>query len=97
MTQPARGSRLARFVALLLGIVGAGLVLVALVYFTNPISELPEFFPGATTFPTTSGPLVGSDPVNPEAHKTIYGVIALFFGLMLIVAAWITTTADRRQ
>ncbi len=61
-------------VSALLAVVGVALLVVGVVYFVEPASSLPSFFPGH---------LAGS-----THHHTTHGIAAVIVGLVAVAGAW---------
>jgi len=66
------------WVLILLGVI---CVVVAVVYWTQPASALPSFFPGA-------------DAASAAKH-TKHGIAALGLGAVLFLGAWMTTGSTK--
>ena len=62
------------YVSALLAVVGVALLVVGVVYFVEPASSLPSFFPGH---------LAGS-----SHHHTTHGIAAVIVGLVAFAGAW---------
>lgn len=61
----------------LVALVGVALIVVAIVYWAEPASSLPSFFPG--------------HEVGSSRHHVKHGIAALFVGLAALVFAWFQT------
>ena len=61
----------------LVALVGVALIVVAIVYWAEPASSLPSFFPG--------------HEVGSSHHHVKHGIAALFVGLAALVFAWFQT------
>jgi hypothetical protein len=66
-------------------LIGAALIVVAVVYFTNTAHGLPSFFPGH----------VSAASKEATHHHTKHGIAALVVGLALFVFAWFQTGPPR--
>ena len=67
----------ARWTVLALGIAGAALIVIAIVYFAEPAKSLPSFFPGHQSGSTH--------------HHAKHGIAALALGIAAFVLAWFQT------
>jgi hypothetical protein len=64
----------ARWTVLALGIAGAALIVIAIVYFAEPAKSLPSWFPG--------------HQAGSSHHHVKHGIAALLLGLGAFVLAW---------
>ena len=64
-------------------VVGLLLLVVAVIYFIQPASSLPPFFPG-------------SDPTLAR-HHTTHAVASLALGAICLIGAWMTSPRPRRS
>jgi hypothetical protein len=60
--------------AVIAAIVGILLVIAAVVYFVEPASSLPAFFPGQQS--------------GSSHHHVTHGIAALVLGVLLLIFAW---------
>lgn len=74
---------LARFVMILLIVIGVLAIVVGIVYFAEPARSLPGFFPGHVA--------------RVAGRHTRRGLAAIVIGLVLLLAALITERLGRRQ
>lgn len=74
MLRPMRNDRLLVLLALVLG---AALIVVAIVYFVEPARSLPGFFPG--------------HQAGSAHHHVKHGIASLLVGLAVLVFAWFRT------
>ena len=58
-------------------VVGLLLLVVAVIYFAQPASSLPPFFPG-------------SDPTLAR-HHTTHALVSLALGVICLIGAWMTS------
>ena len=65
-----------------LGIVGAILIIIAIVYFAQPAKSLPGFFPG--------------HQAGSSHHHVKHGIAALALGLAALAFAWFQTGPKHR-
>ena len=70
-----------RLLALIAAILGIALIVVAVVYWAEPASSLPGFFPG--------------HDANSSQHHVKHGVAALVVGLALLAFAWFASKPQR--
>jgi 1,4-dihydroxy-2-naphthoate octaprenyltransferase len=75
-----QNSRLLAILAVVLGLV---LIVVAIVYFAEPASSLPSFFPG--------------HQAGSSHHHTKHGIAAFLVGLACLVFAWFNTGGNRTR
>jgi hypothetical protein len=66
-------------------LIGAALIVVAVVYFINTAHNLPSFFPGH----------VSATSKEAAHHHTKHGVAALVVGLAFFIFAWFQTGPAR--
>ncbi len=71
MLRPMRNDRVLAVAALILGIV---LIVIGIVYFVEPASSLPSFFPG--------------HQAGSSHHHAKHGIAALLLGAACLVFAW---------
>jgi hypothetical protein len=71
MLRPMQGDRLLALAAVVLGIV---LIVIGLVYFIEPASSLPSFFPG--------------HQAGSSHHHVKHGIAAMLLGAACLVFAW---------
>jgi uncharacterized membrane protein HdeD (DUF308 family) len=64
-------------------IVGAILIVVAIIYFIDPAKSLPSFFPGHQS--------------GSSHHHTKHGIAALVVGVLCFVFAWFQTGPARTR
>ena len=64
----------ARWTVLALGIAGAALIVIAIVYFAEPAKSLPGFFPG--------------HEAGSSHHHVKHGIAAALLGVGAFVLAW---------
>jgi hypothetical protein len=74
---------LARFVMILLVVIGVLAIVVGVVYFAEPARSLPGFFPGHVA--------------RVAGRHTRRGMAAIVIGLVLLLAALITERLGRRR
>jgi Na+/H+ antiporter NhaD/arsenite permease-like protein len=67
-------------------VVGALLIVVAIVYFTTPEHSLPSFFPGHTS----------TSDAEANHHHTKHGIAALVVALACFAFAWFQTGPKTR-
>jgi 1,4-dihydroxy-2-naphthoate octaprenyltransferase len=72
-----------RLLAILAIILGLVLIVVAIVYWAEPASSLPSFFPG--------------HQAGSGHHHTKHGIAAFLVGLACLVFAWFNTGGDRTR
>ena len=70
-----------RFLAILATVVGVALIAIAIVYWVEPASSLPSFFPG--------------HQAGSSHHHTKHGIAAFLVGLACLVFAWFNTGGPR--
>lgn len=70
-----------RLLAVLAIVVGIVLIAIAIVYWAEPASSLPSFFPG--------------HQAGSSHHHTKHGIAAFFVGLACLVFAWFNTGGPR--
>ena len=70
-------------VSAVLVVVGLLLLVVAVIYFIQPASSLPPFFPG-------------SDPTLAR-HHTTHAVASLALGAICLIGAWMTSPRPSRS
>ena len=63
-------------------VIGAVLIVVAIVYWAEPAKSLPSFFPG--------------HQAGSNHHHTKHGIAAFLVGLACLVFAWCQTGPQRR-
>ncbi len=68
-------------VAGLVAVAGVALIIIAIVYWAEPASSLPSFFPGH----------VGKQAAEAGHHHVKHGIAAFFVGLAALVFAWFQT------
>jgi hypothetical protein len=73
----------ARWTVLALGIAGAALIVIAIVYFAEPAKSLPGFFPG--------------HQAGSSHHHVKHGIAAALLGAGAFVLAWFQTTPPARK
>jgi hypothetical protein len=71
-----------RLLAILAIVVGLVLIAVAIVYWAEPASSLPSFFPG--------------HQAGSSHHHTKHGIAAFLVGLACLVFAWFNTGSGAR-
>jgi uncharacterized membrane protein HdeD (DUF308 family) len=62
-------------------VLGVALIVVGIVYFVEPASSLPSFFPG--------------HEAGSSHHHVKHGLAAVLVGLACLVFAWFNTGGDR--
>jgi 1,4-dihydroxy-2-naphthoate octaprenyltransferase len=72
-----------RLLAILAIVLGLVLIAVAIVYWAEPASSLPSFFPG--------------HQAGSSHHHTKHGIAAFLVGLACLVFAWFNTGGDRTR
>jgi 1,4-dihydroxy-2-naphthoate octaprenyltransferase len=72
-----------RLLAIVAIVVGLVLIAVAIVYWAEPASSLPSFFPG--------------HQAGSSHHHTKHGIAAFLVGLACLVFAWFNTGGDRTR
>jgi 1,4-dihydroxy-2-naphthoate octaprenyltransferase len=72
-----------RLLAILAIVIGLVLIAVAIVYWAEPASSLPSFFPG--------------HQAGSSHHHTKHGIAAFLVGLACLVFAWFNTGGDRTR
>ena len=77
MLEPMRNDRVLVAAAVILGIV---LIAIAIVYFAEPASSLPSFFPG--------------HQAGSSHHHAKHGIAALLLGIGCLVFAWFRIGAE---
>jgi hypothetical protein len=65
----------------LAALLGVALIVIAIVYWIEPASSLPSFFPGH----------VGKNAAEAGHHHVKHGIAAFFVGLAALVFAWFQT------
>lgn len=70
-----------RTLSIVAAVLGVALIVVAVVYFTEPASSLPSVFPGHSAHGTE--------------HHVKHGIAALVVGLALLAFAWFATGPTR--
>ena len=78
MLQPMQDDRLLVALAVIAGIV---LIVISVVYFTEPARSLPSFFPG--------------HKAGSAHHHAKHGIAALLVGLACLIFAWFRTGPKR--
>jgi len=78
MLPPVNNDRLLAFIALVAGIV---LIVIAIVYWVEPASSLPSFFPG--------------HEAGSGHHHVKHGIAAFLVGLACLAFAWFRTGPKR--
>jgi ammonia channel protein AmtB len=78
MLPPMRNDRL---LGVLAAIAGIALIVIAIVYWVEPASSLPGFFPG--------------HQAGSSHHHVKHGIAAFFVGVALLVFAWFRTGPKR--
>jgi uncharacterized membrane protein HdeD (DUF308 family) len=76
MTEPAN-RKMSPVVTLGLALLGVLLIVIAIVYLTEPAKSLPSFFPGHAS--------------GSSHHHSKHGILALILGLISLAGAWMTT------
>jgi 1,4-dihydroxy-2-naphthoate octaprenyltransferase len=71
-----------RLLAILAIVVGLVLIAIAIVYWAEPASSLPSFFPG--------------HQAGSSHHHTKHGIAAFLVGLACLVFAWFNTGGGNR-
>ena len=64
-------------------VLGVALIVVGIVYFVEPASSLPSFFPG--------------HEAGSAHHHVKHGIAAVLVGLACLVFAWFNTGGDRTE
>lgn len=72
----------ARLLAAVAAVIGAALLVIAVVYWIEPASSLPSFFPG--------------HQAGSSHHHVKHGIASFFVGLALLVYAWFQTAPSKR-
>jgi ABC-type transporter Mla subunit MlaD len=72
-----------RLLAILAVVIGIVLIVVAIVYWAEPASSLPSFFPG--------------HQAGSSHHHTKHGVAAFLVGLACLAFAWFNTGGNRTR
>jgi 1,4-dihydroxy-2-naphthoate octaprenyltransferase len=72
-----------RLLAILAIVLGLVLIAVAIVYWAEPASSLPSFFPG--------------HQAGSSHHHTKHGIASFLVGLACLVFAWFNTGGNRTQ
>jgi 1,4-dihydroxy-2-naphthoate octaprenyltransferase len=72
-----------RLLAILAIVLGLVLIAIAIVYWAEPASSLPSFFPG--------------HQAGSGHHHTKHGIAAFLVGLACLVFAWFNTGGDRTR
>ncbi len=72
-----------RLLAILAIVLGLVLIAIAIVYWAEPASSLPSFFPG--------------HQAGSSHHHTKHGIAAFLVGLACLVFAWFNTGGDRTR
>jgi ABC-type transporter Mla subunit MlaD len=72
-----------RLLAILAIVLGLVLIVVAIVYWAEPASSLPSFFPG--------------HQAGSSHHHTKHGIAAFLVGLACLVFAWFNTGGSRTR
>jgi uncharacterized membrane protein HdeD (DUF308 family) len=70
-----------RLLALLAAVVGVILIVIGIIYFVEPASSLPGFFPG--------------HQAGSSHHHVKHGIAALLVGVACLVFAWFRTGPRR--
>jgi hypothetical protein len=70
-----------RPLSIVAAVLGVALIVVAVVYFAEPASSLPSFFPG--------------HDAHHSEHHVKHGIAALVVGLALLAFAWFATGPKR--
>lgn len=65
----------------LAALLGVALIVIAIVYWAEPASSLPSFFPGH----------VGKHAAEAGHHHVKHGIASFFVGLAALVFAWFQT------
>jgi hypothetical protein len=78
---PAGHMRNDRLLALLAAVVGVVLIVIGIVYFVEPASSLPGFFPGHAA--------------GSSHHHVKHGIAAVLVGVACLVFAWFRTGPRR--
>lgn len=77
MTNASGSRHTSPLVTAALVLLGVVLLVVAIVYLTEPAKSLPSFFPGHAA--------------GSAHHHTKHGLLALLLGLVSLAGAWMTT------
>jgi uncharacterized membrane protein HdeD (DUF308 family) len=72
-----------RLLVVLAIVLGVALIAVGIIYFVEPASSLPSFFPG--------------HQAGSSHHHVKHGLAAVLVGLACLVFAWFNTGGDRTQ
>jgi ABC-type transporter Mla subunit MlaD len=72
-----------RLLAILAVVLGLVLVVIAVVYWAEPASSLPSFFPG--------------HQAGSSHHHTKHGIAAFLVGLACLAFAWFNTGGNRTR
>ena len=72
-----------RLLAILAIVLGLVLIAIAIVYWAEPASSLPSFFPG--------------HQAGSSHHHTKHGIASFLVGLACLVFAWFNTGGNRTQ